>query len=749
MKAISRRRFVHTTGALVVSFAWPLRLWPDVPDSAIVAGRGVDIDPGEPLAPAGEPPLDQVDSWLAVHADGFVTLFSGKVELGTGVQTALSQIVAEELDVSFARVTVVQSDTGRTPNQGSTTGSKTLQNGGPVIRRAAAEARQVLLALAAGQLGAPVDKLVVANGVVSVAGTPSNSVSYAALVGGKNFHHTINSAVPVKRFADYRVVGQPVPRVELPAKIVGTHRYVHNMRVPGMLHGRVIRPPAIGAKLTLVDETSVRGVPGSVHVVRRDNFLGVVAGREEDAMAAARALRAAWHPPDTGLIDATTMYEFMQTSPVQAATLDVTGDAGVAIAAARGKRTATYRMPFQSHGSIGPSCGVADVRDGTATVWSGTQGAYALRETLAPLLGLELSRVHVVWMEASGCYGHNGADDAAADAAVLSQAVGAPVRVQWSRQDELGWDPKGPAMLMECAGGVDGSGTIVGWDYLVTTPTHSTRPGGDPGQLIAGQLMGHSLALGAGGGDRNALHSYRIPNNRVAVRWLHTSVLRPSAMRGLGAPANVFAIESFMDELATATGADPVEYRLRHLTDPRAQAVVKSVAESSRWHPLARGPRDTSNRRRADVATGRGIAFAQYETAYTYVATVVDVEVDRRTNAIRVARVWVAHDCGLIVNPDGLRNQIEGATVQTISRTLKERVTWDRAAVTSVDWRSYPILTFPEVPDSIEITLLDHPEAPAWGAGEPAACTVPAAIGNAVYDATGQRLREIPFRLSS
>jgi nicotinate dehydrogenase subunit B len=746
-RSVSRRGFVQTAGALVISFAWPLRAWSEssVRLSPDATGTGVDVPP---TAPGPEPPLDQVDSWIALHADDTVTLFSGKVELGTGVQTALSQLVADELDVGVARITVVQGDTGRTPNQGSTTGSKTLQGGGPAVRRAAATARWALLALAAERLGAPIDKLVVTDGVVSVAGISTRTVSYGTLIGDKSLHKTIDNAVQIKSATAYRVIGQPVPRVELPGKITGLHRYVHNVRVPGMQHGRVIHPTAIGATLASVDEASLGPLRGTVRVVRRDNFLGVVAPREADAVAAARTLRAVWTPPAQGLEDPRTMYASMQASPIAPKVLESTGDAGTVLAQSRGRQAATYRMPFQSHGSIGPSCAVADVHGGTATIWSGTQGAYALRETLAALLQLDPSRVHVIWTEASGCYGHNGADDAAGDAAILSQAVGAPVRVQWSRQDELGWDPKGPAMLMECAGAVDADGAVAAWDYAVTTPTHSTRPDGEPGQLLAGQLLGAPLTLGAGGGDRNARHSYHIPNNRVAVRWLRTSVLRPSAMRGLGAPANVFAIESFMDELAVTAGADPVEFRLRHLTDPRAVAVVKRVAELAQWQsrPVSASPPATKSR--TGTASGRGIAFAQYETAYTYVATVVDVEVERHTGAIRVRRAWVAHDCGLIVNPNGLRNQIEGATVQTISRALKERAMWNHAAVTSVDWQSYPILTFPEVPDSIEIALLDHPEAPAWGAGEPAACTVPAAIGNAIYNAIGVRLREIPFAAS-
>jgi CO/xanthine dehydrogenase Mo-binding subunit len=738
-RTMSRRGFVHASGAIVVSFAWPFDTSGVGRFATIVHGDEATVSH---LVPPGlEPPLDQADSWLSVHGDGSVTLSSGKVELGTGVQTALSQIVAEELNIEIGRVTVVQSVTGRTPNQGSTTGSKTLQNGGPAIRRAAATARAVLLARAAERLGVRVERLVVTDGVVSVTGAPGATVSYAVLVGD-GFHRTIDPAVTVKPAAQYKVVGQPVPRVELPAKIAGTHAYVHNVRVPGMRHGRVIRPSAIGATLASVDEAPAHQIAPDIQVVRRGNFLGVVASTEANAIAAARALRASWLPPKQGLMPADAMYQSMQSSPIEPKVLEKTGDVSAGTASAAAKRAATYRMPFQSHGSIGPSCGVADVRGGTATVWSGTQGAYSLREAIATLLDLDPSHVQVVWAEASGCYGHNGADDAAADAALLSQAVGAPVRVQWSRQDEFGWDPKGPAMLMECTGAVDASGAMVAWDYTVTTPTHTTRPSGDRGELVAGQLMGAELVLGTGGGDRNARHSYRIPNNRVAVRWLTSSVLRPSAMRGLGAPANAFAIESFVDELAAAAHADPVEFRLRHLTDPRAVAVVKRVAEISGWRSRAQ-PNKTLVAR--GIATGRGIAFAQYETAYTYVATVVNVEVDQRAGTIRVPRAWVAHDCGLIVNPDGLRNQIEGATVQTISRTLKERVRWDHAAVTSVDWNAYPILTFLEVPDSIEIALLNHPEAPVWGAGEPAACTVPGAIANAVYDATGLRLREIPL----
>ncbi len=725
---LGRRRFLTSTGALVIAFSLPRRI------GAATAGL--------PAArPAADLASDQVDAWLAVGADGRVTLFSGKVELGTGVETALSQIVAEELDVAVARVAVVQGDTGRTPNQGYTVGSKTLQLGAPPIRRAAAEARRALLELAAARLAAPPDRLAVADGVVSVAGDAGRRVSYAELVGGRRLRRTIDPATGPKPPDRYTVVGTSVPRVELPAKVAGSHVYVHDVRVPGMLHGRVVRPPAAGARLVSVDEASLRDVPGIVRVVRRGDFLGVVAEREEQAVRAARQLQATWQPA-TAPPGPDDLHAALRRAPTTDRVVTRTGDVEAALAGAARTLRATYLTPFQSHGSIGPSCAVADVgRDG-ATVWSGTQGPYPLRNTLAALLGLPPERVRVVWTEASGCYGHNGADDAAADAALLSQAVGRPVRVQWTRHDEHGWDPKGPAMVVEVHGGLDAGGRVVAWDYGVWTPTHSTRPDGQPGSVLAGRLAGAPEArTGLVGGDRNARPTYAFGSARVVAHWLAASALRPSALRGLGGFQNSFAIESFMDELAAAAGADPVEFRLRHLRDPRAIEVVRRVARLARWQPRP-SPAPASG---GGPARGRGVAYAQYESAYAHVAVVVEAEVDRGTGEVRIPRVFVAHDCGLIVNPDGLRNQIEGAVIQTISRTLKEAVVLDRGRVASLDWASYPILTFPEVPEAIEIDLVDRPREPALGAGEPAVCPVPAAIANALFDATGARLRAIPF----
>ena len=421
------------------------------------------------------------------------------------------------------------------------------------------------------------------------------------------------------------------------------------------------------------------------------------------------------------------------------------GDVPAAIARAAKTVHARYTWPYQMHASIGASCGVADVKQDSATIWSSTQGAHTLKSAIAELLGMPAAGVHVIWTEGSGCYGHNGSDDAAADAALMSQAVGQPVRVQWSRADEHGWEPKGVAMVMEITGGLDASGKIVGWDYAVWTPTHSSRPGAQAGgsaNLLAAQLAGATPSgRGSVGGDRNARHTYDIPNTRVVSHSLQSSPLRTSSFRGLGSPQNSFANESFMDELAIAANADPVDFRLRHLTDPRADR-GRSGSGASRemdgTHEARRG---------GSATTGRGVAFVQYEGTEAYVAAIVDVEVDVAQRSVRVTRAYVAHDCGLIINPDGLRNQIEGNVIQGISRTLKEAVKFDRGRVTSVDWRSYPILSFAEVPDSIEIELIDHPELPSVGAGEAATSPIPAAIANAIYDATGKRLRDVPLNI--
>ena len=719
----------------------PLRIWlrqrPDVPRQL---ARIATL--------AGRPSIPGSRSTRTAH----VTIYSGKVELGTGVRTALAQIVADELDVPFDHVSMVMGDTRLTPNEGGTTGSKTIQNAGPRLRQVAAEARLVLVTRAAERLGIPADELQIQNGVVYAQSDPARSVPFGELVT-EPFRRPVAGGAPLKPHSQRRLVGRSIPRVDLLAKLTGGESFIHDLRLEGMLHGRVVRPHirtmngAGGVAVQHVDDSAVRGLPGVV-VVRNGSFVGVVAEREDDAIRAAEQLRVTWTEPEP-LPDQSQLYALMRRMPVETMEVARSGDVDGALGRAARTLEATYEFPYQAHASMAPSCAVADVRPDGATVYSSSQNVYGLRAALAPILGLAEEQVHVIYKEGSGCYGHNGADDVSADAALLSQAVGRPVRVQWGRVDEFGWEPKGPAMVSRVRGGLDAEGNIIAWDYEVWTPTHATRPNGEPARLLAGELVdppAPPASFGWVGGDRNAPHNYSFPNNRVSAHWIATPPLRPGSLRSLGGMANTTANESFLDELAAAAGADPVEFRLRHLTDPRAIDVIRRAAQVAGWEARVSGPGAPGRTRESggELLIGRGIAFARYETEYAYAAIVAEVTVDPGSGDVRVQRVVVAHDCGLIVNPDGLINQIEGNVIQGVSRALKEEVTFDRSRVTSLDWSTYHILTFEEIP-KIEVALINRPEEPSWGAGEPAICPMAAAIGNAIFDATGARLRTVPF----
>jgi CO/xanthine dehydrogenase Mo-binding subunit len=655
-----------------------------------------------------------------------ITIFTGKVELGTGTRTALAQIVAEELEVSLDRIRVVMGDTARTPDEGYTAGSQTIRTSGATVRLAAAEARQALLEAAAARLGCPIEALSLRGGEVI---TEEQRASYGELMGGRHFDRDISGGAPLKPASAYRLVGTDAARTDLPGKFVGQPAYVHDLRLTAMCHARVVRPPSSRAALLAVDAAAMR----TGDVVRLGNFVAVVAEREEDAVVGARQLRLTWEE-SAHLPAMAYLHESMRQSPSREQPLVVAGDVAAALGAAKQRLDATYTWPFQAHATIGPSCAVADFQAGRLTVWCSSQGVHQLRGALADLLALPVANVRVIYVEGAGGYGQNGADDAAADAAVLARAVGAPVRVQWSREDEFVWEPKGPAMLMERRAGLSVDGTIIAWDGITWSPNHANRPRRGP-DLLAGQLMRGEAPQPREfflGGERNAPTDYALPNQRVVVRWLDEVPLRSSSLRSLGALANTFANESFMDELAALAGADPVDFRLSHLEDPRARSVVEAAAHTSAWDaPLP-------------VGEGRGIAFARYENSEAYVATVAEVRVDSSSGQVIVKRMVVAHDCGLIINPDGVRQQIEGNVIQSLSRTLKETVRYDDRRVTSVDWESYPILTFSEVPD-IEVVLLDHRDAPSVGAGEPASVTTAAAVVNAVHAAVGARLRQIPL----
>ena len=730
---VSRREFLANAGVLVVGFTLVPRA---VPGSSL----------GAASTPTASPSADALDSWLVIGRDDRITVFAGKVELGTGVSTALRQMVAEELDVPVARIEWVQGDSERTVDQGRTVGSGSVKRGGAQLRRAAAEARQALLEIAAAKLGVPASELAIADGVVVVPGDATKRMTFGALIGGGRFERTISGRAPVKSSAAYRVVGQPVQRVEIPAKVTGTHVYVHDVRLPGMLHARVVRPPRVGATLVSMDEASAAKLPGVVRVVRKGTFVGVVAEREEQAERAAKALSVTWTATPV-LPEPANLYARFKALATNARVVGESGDVDAALRSAARVVRATYRWPFQLHASIGASCAVADVRDGKATVWSATQGAHQLCAPIAALLGIPEAQVRVIFTEGSGCYGHNGADDVAGDAALMSQAVGRPVRVQWSREDEHAWEPEGPAMLFEMAGAVGADGRISAWTYDAWTPTHGARPNRDPATLVAGMLVAGNAPAGeffSGGGERNARTTYALPNERVTSHPVPSFPIRTSSLRGLGSPQNSFANESFVDELARTAGVDPVELRRRHLSDPRALAVIDAATRRARWTPRSSPPARAAATGATPLA-GRGFAYVRYDRTEAYVAAVVDVDVRPDTGTVRVRRVCVAHDCGLIVNPDGLRNQIEGNVIQAVSRTLKEAVRFDATRVTGVDWTAYPILRFSEIPDAIEIELIDRPAEPSVGAGEAATSPIPAAIANAIYDATGARLRDVPF----
>ncbi len=671
----------------------------------------------------------QLDDWLAILPDGSILAYSGKVEVGTGVRTALAQIVAEELEVPLDMVHMVMGDTERTPDEGYTAGSMTIRTSGGLLRNAAAEARVALLERAVVRLGASAtQQLDTRGGAIWVKEAPHQRVSFGELQGGLPFGRLI-SEPPLKPRSEYQLVGSSALRSDLTAKFTGGASFVHDMRIPGMLHARVIRSRSAGARVVGLDSSSVSGA----QVVRLGNFVAVVAEREEQAVKAATQLQVEWEEPaDLPVSDELSTWMINQPSTDQV--VRESGSVDDSLATATKQVHSVYHQPFQAHASLGPSCAVAAYSDDKLTVWCSSGGVYPLQGALSDLLALPSSQIHVVHMEGSGAYGQNGSEDVAADAAVLAREIGRPVRVLWSRSDEFIGEPKAAAMRMEARAGLNEEGNIVAWDYQVWSSTHADRPRQALGLLAGGEIRGEMPPPSPFfvGGDRNAATTYTVPDQRVTMHWLARPPLRTSSMRSLGGAGNTFANESFMDELAAAAEADPLEFRLRHLDDPRAGTVLAAAAQAAEWGlPLPPGE-------------GRGVAFARYENTEAYVAMVAHVALDQESGALQLRRIVVAHDCGLIINPDGVRNQIEGNVIQAASRALKEEISWDANGQTTLDWESYPILTFSQVPQ-IDVLLIDRPDQPSVGAGEPATVTVAAAIANAVYAAAGIRLRQVPF----
>ena len=712
----NRRTALQLSGALIVSFAIPL-------------GRG------RAATQPGKTPVDlgSVESFLAINPDGNVTVFSGKVDLGTGVRTALSQMVADELDVNMSKVVLIQGDTDLTPDQGVTFGSLSIQNGGAQLRQAAATARRALLIEAGRRFNVPPENLRIEDGMVHP--PQGEPVALAALMDRKGLSLKLDKTAPLKAPKDFKLVGKSQPRLDIPDKVTGQFTYMQDFALPGMYHGRVIRPPALGATLLSIDEASIADIPGIVKIVRQENFLGVVAKTEWAAIKGSRRLAATWSEWN-GLPSRVELWEYVRrTKIVKDDVTSNTGDSANALGRATQRLAATYDFAIHTHGSIGPSCAVAQFDGDHLTCWSASQATHNLRRQLAAMFSLQDDQVHCLYIDGSGCYGRNGHEDAAADAALLARAVNAPVRVQWMRADEHGWDPKGPPTLLDMRAGLDSTGKITAWESELFIPNGAA---GFVALVGADHAGLNSLGtLSPGGVIQDLAIPYAIDNVKTTAHRLESTPFRPAWIRSPGRMQNSFANESFFDEIAAHVKMDPLDARLRYLQDERGKALLERLAALSAWRTWGKSSHGAKH-------MGRGLAYTKYELVRTYVGVVCEVEVNRDSGEIAVKRVFVAHDCGQIINPDGLRNQIEGNVVQTVSRVLKEEILFSQSKVTSVDWASYPILRFPEVPEVV-MDLIDRPDQVPWGAGEPTAAMVPAAIGNAVFDAIGVRLRSVPF----
>jgi CO/xanthine dehydrogenase Mo-binding subunit len=723
---LSRRTLLAGGGALIVSFS--LSRYPALAQDA----------PKPPL-PDDLKKAPYLDSWIRIDANGNVTVFTGKSELGQGIKTALRQVAAEELSMKFEDVDLITSDTARTADEGFTSGSQSMSDSGTAILHASAQVRELLIGLAATKLSVEVDTLKAEGGRIVAA--DGRSVGYGELVAGDVLHVEAQPQSKRKDPKSFSIVGRSIARVDIPAKVTGGIAYVQDMRMPGMVHARIVVPPSPKATISAVDTGEVEKLPGVLKIHRDGNFLAIIAEREYQAVVAMNALAAAttWVENET-LPDPKTIYDYLKSLPSEN---DVILNRVAAVPPGGKVLSATFKRPYQMHGSIGPSCAIALFKDDTLTVWSHGQGMFPLQASVAELLHMPKEKVRCIHVEGSGCYGHNGADDAGADAALLAVVFpGRPVRLQWMRDQEHTWEPYGPAMLSEICGTLDAAGNVIDFSYDVWSNTHSTRPE-NAGNTMAGWLVSQPftqpaprpIPQPAGGGDRNAIPLYKFPSAKVTHHFIPQMPIRVSALRALGAYMNVFSIESFMDELAAAANADPVEFRLKHLEDQRAKDVIQNVADRFDW----------KNWRKAGPYHGRGFAFAKYKNLAAYAAVAVDLEVDRDSGRIQLGRAVAADDSGQAVNPDGIKNQVEGAIVQATSWTLHEQVAFDRMRIKSRDWATYPILRFEDVFRSVDVHVIDRPGQPYLGTGEGGQGPTAAAIANAVAHATGQRIRELPF----
>ncbi len=747
----SRRAILKAGGALVVSVGMPIGL-------DTVLGIGQAFAQGT-LAQGAKPPLtpDQLSSYIAVNADGTVSAFFGKMDMGQGLFVAIGQMVAEELDVPFKAVTVIMGDTATSVNQGGASGSTGIQMGGKQMRMAAAEARRVLVEMAAAKLGLPADELTVTDGVVHAKTDASKKASYAELIGGRYFNVELDwnkqmgnalyapgKAKP-KDPKDHKIVGQPIPRADIAPKVYAQEDFCTDVKVPGMVHGRMIRPAVAGALPVKVDESSIKDIPGA-RVVWDKGFLGVVADKEWDAIRAAEKLKVEWSDAKPPFPNQAALYDHIRAAPVRKHEIGgkQVGNVDEAFKTAARVIEAEYEWPFQSHACMGPACAVVEIKDGKVTCWTGSQKPHFVRNGLSGTLGIPTDNIHVVWVVGPGSYGRSDADDAAMDAAVLAKAVGKPVRAQYTREQATGWDPKGPASIHRARAAIDAAGNVIAYEFTSKgfSRIDVNTNGGAPWDTLAGQFR--DVALKSGDGFGVPAESYEFANKRLGWETIpplldRGSPLRSAHLRDPVGPQIHFASESFMDELAAALNLDPIEFRLRHVKEPRDIAVIKAAADKAGWQSRPSPRKDQTGNK----VSGRGIAYSQRNG--TRCAIVAEVDIDRSTGKIWARKFTVAHDCGQIINPDGLRHAIEGNIVQGVSRTLWEEVKFDPRNVTSVDWMTYPILDITETPETIEVVLINHPGLPPTGAGEPSIRPVAAAIANAIFDATGVRIRRVPF----
>jgi len=732
---LSRRQMLAASG-LVVAFSLTSR------SVAQLSGGGEGGPGPEIVAPDLPGSLKShpvLDAWIRIDRKGHATIFTGKAELGQGIASALWQVASEELDLSLAQVEIVTADSGRTPDEGLTAGSHSMQDGGTAIANAAANVRMLLTRAAAARWGVGV-KTVDTNGKGSVIAADGRKLSYGVLAAGLNLHVAAIKDAPRRDPARYRTMAHDVPRFDIPAKLTGGEAFVQDMRLPGMLHARVVRGPSFGTELKEADFDAAARMPGVVKIVRDGSFAAVVARTQWQAIAALRFLQEAPWARSAPPLPSLGVAETLMALPAHDIVVLDTHDQ---VAPAQRRVVARYSRPWLSHGSIGPSCSVTLFKDGELTIWSHSQGIFDVQRSVAQLVGLPAEKVRCIHTQGSGCYGQNGADDVSADAGLIAVAMpGVPIKLQWMREQEFGWEPLGPAMVSELTGILGADGKIVAWKHDVWSNPHNNRPT-DAAGYVAGQEItkpypvpvGKPIPMPEGDGDRNSNPLYALPNMQVLYHFLPQMPLRVSALRSLGAHLNIFSIESMFDELAHACGQDPLAFRLAHMEDPRARAVMIEATTRFGWSKRVRG-----NGRR-----GTGMAFARYKNIGAYCAIAMEVEIERETGVVTVRRVQAAVDAGQPASPDGIRNQVEGGIVQSLSWTTRESVTFEPSHRTSFDWSAYPISRFSDVPGEIDVHVLPQSGMPFLGAGETAQGPTAAAFANAIADATGVRLREMPL----